>query len=91
MEVFFLSQTKRDVWLVFINTYRHACIGIKRNVSYIERFITGYCTMWHTFFFLKLYCFKGIYKLYVTVPVKNEQHIPLFSEDPKLFFSEKER
>ena len=27
----------------------------------------------------------------VTVPVKNQQHIPLFSEDPKLFFSEKER
>ena len=26
-----------------------------------------------------------------TVPVKNQQHIPLFSEDPKLFFSEKER
>ena len=27
----------------------------------------------------------------LTVPVKNQQHIPLFSEDPKLFFSEKER
>ena len=26
-----------------------------------------------------------------TVPVKNQQHISLFSEDPKLFFSEKQR